>query len=95
MGDAAKDTPDLGVCTNVADVGVNLVADASFPNALPTGDGGCARGVGRAAKPGVRPAVEPPKGVAVRVLANRSNVCKIRFAVSVVTALVTVFAVGV
>ena len=38
IGDAAKDTPDLGVCTNVADVGVNF---ESSPSLADTGEGVC------------------------------------------------------
>lgn len=39
IGDVAKETPDLGVCTNVSDVGVNLESPDSLKDA---GEGVCA-----------------------------------------------------
>lgn len=39
IGDVAKETPDLGVRTNVSDVGVNLESPASLKDA---GEGVCA-----------------------------------------------------
>jgi hypothetical protein len=89
IGEVAKETPDLGVATKVADVGVTCLS-----NAAPTGDGAGAGCVGLVANNEDLAAVTPI-GVAVRVPAKRSNVCKIRFAVSVVTALVTGLAEGV
>ena len=89
IGEVAKETPDLGVATKVADVGVTCLS-----NAAPTGDGACTGCVGLVANnEGL--AAATPIGVAVRAPAKRSKVCNIRFAVSVVTALVTGLAEGV
>ena len=94
IGDAAKETPDFGVCTNVSDVGVNSDAVVSLPKALPIGDETCAFCARFVANKDTFDVVAPI-GVALRAPASLSKVCKIRLAVSVVTALVTVLPVGV
>jgi hypothetical protein len=94
IGDAAKETPDFGVCTNVSDVGVSPGAVVSLPKALPIGDETCALCTRFVANKDTFDVVAPI-GVALRAPASLSKVCKIRLAVSVVTALVTVLPVGV